>query len=135
MDKSTHEEHLAQPLQTNNKQIKIAVTFLSGYNGIFNITNSNKNFFFKKSLIDQDFIQITIPLGAYELDRLDAEIKRIIINRGHYFEEEYPIVIKAKFSTLGSIIEIKPQGSIISFPSDDSIRNLLGFNETLLYQE
>ena len=27
-DKSTHEEHLFQPLQTNNKQFKIAVTFL-----------------------------------------------------------------------------------------------------------
>ena len=29
MDKSTHEEHLFQLLQTNNKQFKIAVTFLS----------------------------------------------------------------------------------------------------------
>ena len=29
MRKSTHEEHLAQPLQTNNKQFKIAVTFLT----------------------------------------------------------------------------------------------------------
>ena len=35
MDESTHEEHLSQPLQTNNKQFKIAVTFLSAYNGIF----------------------------------------------------------------------------------------------------
>ena len=33
MDKSTHEEHLAQSLQTNNKQFQIAVTFLTGYNG------------------------------------------------------------------------------------------------------
>ena len=39
MDKSTHEEHSSQPLQTNNKQFKIAVTFSSGYNGIFNVTN------------------------------------------------------------------------------------------------
>ena len=30
MDKSTHEEHLSQPLQTNKKQIKIVVTFCSG---------------------------------------------------------------------------------------------------------
>ena len=30
MDKSTHEEHLSQPLQTNNKQFKRAVTFLTG---------------------------------------------------------------------------------------------------------
>ena len=27
MKKSTHEEHLSQPLQTNNKQFKLAVTF------------------------------------------------------------------------------------------------------------
>ena len=33
MDKSTHEEHLSQALQTNNKHFKIAVTFLTGYNG------------------------------------------------------------------------------------------------------
>ena len=33
MDKSTHEEHLAQPLQTNNKQFKTAVTFQNGFNG------------------------------------------------------------------------------------------------------
>ena len=45
MEKSPLEEHFSQPLQTNNKQFKIAVTFLTGYNGIFNVTNSNKNFF------------------------------------------------------------------------------------------
>ena len=44
MDKSTHEEHLSQPLQTKNKQFKIAVTFLSAYNGILNVTNRNNNF-------------------------------------------------------------------------------------------
>ena len=35
MDKSTHEEHLSQPLQTNNKQFKIAVTFLSAIQWYF----------------------------------------------------------------------------------------------------
>ena len=30
MDKGTHEEHLSQPLQTNNKQFIRAVTFLTG---------------------------------------------------------------------------------------------------------
>ena len=45
MDKSIHEALLYQPLQTNNKQFKIAVTFLTGYNGIFNITQKNNNFF------------------------------------------------------------------------------------------
>ena len=45
MDRSTLEEHLSQPLQTNNKQFKIAITFLSAYNGIFNVTNKNNKFF------------------------------------------------------------------------------------------
>ena len=44
MDMSTHEEHLSPPLQTNHEQFKIAVTFLTGYNGIFNVTNSNNKF-------------------------------------------------------------------------------------------
>ena len=124
MDKSTHGEHLSQPLQTNKKQIKIAVTFSTRYNGIFNVTNSNNKFCFKKSLIEEDFVRITIPPGVYELESLDKEIKRNIIDKGHYSEDEYPFTIKSNFSTLGSIIEIKPQGSIISFASEDSIRSL-----------
>ena len=62
MDKSTHEEHLSQSLQTNNKQFKIAVTFLRAYNGIFNVTNSNNKFYVKKALIEEDFIWILIQL-------------------------------------------------------------------------
>ena len=38
---STDEEHLPRPLQTNIKQFKIAITFLTGYNGIIIVTNSN----------------------------------------------------------------------------------------------
>ena len=33
-DKSTHEEHLSQPLQTNNKQFRITVLILTDYVGI-----------------------------------------------------------------------------------------------------
>ena len=51
MDESTHEAHLAQPLQTNKKQFKIAVTFLSAYNGSFNVTNSNKSFISRNHLL------------------------------------------------------------------------------------
>ena len=81
MEKSTHEEHLFQTLQTNNKQFKIAVTWFSCYNGIFNVTNSNNRFYFKKALIDEEFIQITIYPGAYEIESLNNEIKRIIIDK------------------------------------------------------
>ena len=86
MDKATHEEYLFQPLQTNNKQIKIAVTFLSAYNGIFNFTNRNNKFCFLKSISVDDHIQITIRPGVYEIEALNDEIKRIINDEGHYTE-------------------------------------------------
>ena len=71
MDKSTHEEHLAQQLQTNNKQYKITVTFLTGYIGIFNVTNTNNDFRFIVSINDDVFNRITISPGAYETDSLN----------------------------------------------------------------
>ena len=76
MNKSTHEEHLYQPLQTKNKQPKKAVAFLTGCNGVFNVTKSNIRFYFKKTNTDGDeFIQITIPQGAYEAESLNNEKK------------------------------------------------------------
>ena len=135
MNKSNHEENLAQPLQTNNKQVKIVVTFLSAYNAIFNMTNLNNKFYFKKSLIEEDFIQITIPSSAYELESLNDEIRSILIDKGQYTEAEYPFTIKPNFSTLCSVIEIKPLGAVFGFVFDDSNRNLPGFSETLLFKE
>ena len=135
MDKSIHEEHLSESLQTNIKQFKIAVTFLTGYNGIFNVTNSNNKFYFLKSITDDDHIKITIPPGAYEIESLNNEIKRIIIDQEYYTETNYPFNIKPNFSTLGSIIEISTQGPVITFIPDDSIGDLLGFNKTTIIEE
>ena len=133
LDKSTHEEHLSQPLQTNNKQFNIAVTFLTGYDGIFNVINSNNKFYFKKAIQDEDFIQMRIPPGAYEIERLNDEAKRIIIEKGYYTETNYPFRIKPNFSTLGNVVEILTPEPMISFVFDDSIGILLGFNEILLW--
>ena len=135
MDKSTHKEHLFQPLQTNNRQFKIAITFLSAYNGIFNITSLNNKFYFFKSITDDDHIQISIRPGVYEIEALNNEIKRIIIDEGHNTEEEYPFYIKPDFNTLGSIIEISPQGPVITFVPNDSMGELLGFNKITIYEE
>ena len=136
MDKSTQEEHLSQLLQTNNEQYKIVVTFLAGYKGIFNVTNSNNKFYSRKTITNgDDFIEFTILPGAYEIERLNNEIKRIIIDEEQYTESDYPFQIKPNFSTLGSIIEISPQGPIISFVFEGSNRNLLGFLETILHEK
>ena len=77
-------------------------------------------------------IQITTPKGAHEIESLNKEIKRIIFEEGHYTELNYPYKIKPKFSTLGSIIEISPQGPTIFFMFADSIRDLLGFHAVTL---
>ena len=53
----------------------------------------------------------------------------------HYTEANYPFTIKPSFSTLGSIIEISSQGPIISFLPDDSIRDLLGFKASTIFEK
>ena len=133
MDKSTHEERLSQPLQIRNEQLKIAVSFLTSYNGIFNVKISNYRFYFMKSNTHEDvFLQITIPPGAYEIESLNNEIKRTVFDEEQYNEPDYPFSIKPNFSTLGSILGISPQGPIISFMFDESIRDLLGSDASTL---
>ena len=78
---------------------------------------------------------ITIPPGSYEIESLNDEIKRIIIDDEHFTSENYPFKIKPNFSTLGSIIEISNQESAISFRPDDSIGSLLGFNKRTIFEE
>ena len=136
MDKSTFKEHLYQPLQTIRKQFKIANTFLTGYNGNFNATDRNNKFYFVKTITDKDgFIQIILPPGAYEVEKLNNEIESIIIDEEQYTEVFYPFLSKPNFSTLGYIIEISTQKPTITFELDDSMRDLLGFNETTVYEE
>ena len=96
------------------------------------MTTENNTFYFLKSITDDDHIKITIPLGAYEIESLNNEIKRIIIDQEYYTETNYPFNIKPNFSTLGSIIEISTQGPAITFAPDNSMGDLLGFNKTNL---
>ena len=132
MDKSIHEEHLSVPLQINNRQFKIAVTFHACYNALFNITDKNNKFYFFKSSSDEDHIEISIRKGIYEIEALNDEIKRVIINKGYYTDENYPFYIIPDFETLGSIVKILTPGAVISFIPNDSIDQVLGFgNETI----
>ena len=96
MDKSRLEEHLSQPLQIDIKQIKIAVTFSTGYNGIFIVLDKNKKFVLVKSNID-DFLQFTIPPGAYEIENFKSEFKKIIIDEDYFIEIDHQFTIKPMF--------------------------------------
>ena len=136
IDKSTHVEHLSQPLQTRNTQFKIAVTFLTGYDGIFNVTDKTSKFYFNNSSSDIEPSFIKIAPRVYELENLDAEIKRICINKEHFGEDDYPFKIKHNFSTLGSTIEIDVgMARQVSFMHDDSIRDLFRFKPKVIQEE
>ena len=60
MDKPIHGKHLSQPLQTNNKQFKIAVTLLIVY--ISNVTDKNNKFFFTRSINDDVLVLFLLHL-------------------------------------------------------------------------
>ena len=66
---------------------------------------------------------------------MNNESRRNITDEGHFTEENYFFQIKPNFSTLGSIIEISSQGPLFSSLPHDSMRNLLGFNATTIYEE
>ena len=97
-----------------------------------------KKFYFATSISDEDgFIQKTIPPGAYELENLDNETERNIIEPGNLTAAKYPFKIQPSFSTLGSTREISSRitsSQVVFFP-DDSIRDLLGFKPVLLHEE
>ena len=91
---------------------------------------------YAKSNTDKDdFIQITIPRGAYELESLIDEIKRINIDEGHFTKVDFPFTIKPNFSTLGNIMGFLGQEPKISFLPNDSTRDLLAFSSTTIYEE
>ena len=119
MDKSNHEEFLSQPLQTNIKHFKLAVILLTGKNGIFNVTNSNNNFYFAKSITDKDgFVQITVSTSAYEIENFNIEMNRIFIREGSFLEANYAFTIQPIFSTLGPIIEISRHEALFRMYTD-----------------
>ena len=66
---------------------------------------------------------------------MNIEIEWIVIDEQHYTESNYPFTIKPNFSTLGSFIEKCTKGLVITFGPDDSIRDLLGFIKTTIYEE
>ena len=68
MVKSTYEEHFPQPLQTNHNKFKMAFTFLTGYDGVFNNTNKNDKLYFRVSINADGFSKIGISPGAQEVE-------------------------------------------------------------------
>ena len=130
-------KHLSQPLRTVNKQFNIGVTFLPCYKGLINVTNKINKFHFIVSINDDDFCQIIIEPRAYKLESLNDKIKRINIKEVYFTEQSNTFLIKPNFTTFGSIIKFKSNfiGTQINFVHDDSLRDLLVFNEEVIYEK
>ena len=63
------------------------------------------------------------------------QIKRILIEEGYFAETDFLFLIEQTISTLGFIIDFSRQETLISFIPDESIRNPLGFNASIIYEE
>ena len=86
---------MSQPLLTKNKQIEVAITFSTGYNRIFIVSNKNNILYFTTSITDKNcFIQITIPPGAYELESLIDENKKVNFEEKHFPKQDKLYTIK-----------------------------------------
>ena len=127
-DKSTHEENLSQPLQTNNKKFEKSVTFQSNYNDTFNVTIEKNKFYFTGSINDDESVEICISIGAYELESLNDEINPEANNRSK---------IRPNFLTLGNNIEISSNitGTQIASIPNNSMRYLLVFKPVTIHAE
>ena len=80
-------------------------------------------------------MRISILEGAYDIESLNDEMKRIIIEEGHFTQANFPFTFKPNFSTLGSFVETSRQKPLLSFSPCDSKRNLVRFNADILYEE
>ena len=66
---------------------------------------------------------------------MKKEIKRIICEEEHFTEAEFPFLIKANFSFVGSIKEISRQVPLISFLPHGSITDFLGLIASAILEE
>ena len=97
--------------------MKVSITVLTEYYGIFNVTKKSCIFYFAVSVNPDDFNQITIPPGAYDIKSLNDEIKRNTTKEVHFTKENDLNIINSNLSTLCSFAKIKPNfiGSQTSF--------------------
>ena len=81
MGKSTHEEHLSQPLQTNDKQFEMAVTFLTAYNGILMSQNQIISFISRKQLKVRILLELSYHLVLTKLNRWIRKLKWLLLRK------------------------------------------------------
>jgi len=103
-----------------DKQYEIGLVSANIWFSWFNVNSSNNRFRYHSGT---DWIDVTIPPGAYNIDDIANEIKSEVKNDS--------IIIRPNFNTLKCEIELKAPYKI-DFTSDNSIRSILGFDRVVL---
>ena len=120
---------LGPPIQLDvDKTYEMALVSLETYYSFPNIDSSNNNFRYSPNNGD-DWYDINIPEGSYELEDINEYIQRIMRDNGHYNSkfDKYGITLEPNNSTLRSVLEIKAKYQI-DFTTPNSVRTVLGFN-------
>lgn len=74
-------------------------------------------------------VLITIPQGLYDINALNYEINRQILEAGH---DDDSIVIFGNNATQKTILQFKNIGASVDFTQADTFRDILGFNSQIV---
>ena len=126
--------YLSPPIHLNeNKDYEAAFLSINLYNSIPNITEENNVF---KYSIDSRNTWKTISLdkGSYELQAINDEIQRRMIENGDFesIKNEHYITISANISELKSIVEITHESYLVDFTTENTIGTVLGFKNVII---
>lgn len=122
---SDHTTQIYPPLELSTEETwVVGLLSLETYYSFANIDATNNNFTYS---IDNGVTWETIllPVGCYEIKKIDSEIKRLMA-------PDVGIEILANTTTLGSILNITEATHRVDFTVANSIASVLGFNAVIL---
>jgi hypothetical protein len=111
-----------------NRNLEAALIYFATDNYLVNIDESNQRFIYSP---DNGVTRkkINLPVGAYQLSGINAEIKRQMTSNG---DNSDFINIEANKNTFSSIINITDKKYEVAFTHEKTLRDLLGFNVGVL---
>ena len=114
-----------------HKKYEAALLSLETYNSIPNITDKNNTFLYS---VDNglSWKSITLEKDAYELNQINSEIQRQMVNNDDYDKTNDSFFINISISRLSSVIEITNPSYKINFDIENSIGSILGFTKETL---
>ena len=118
----------------DSKQYEAALLSIDLFNSIQNINSSNNVLRYSKDG-DNNWINIELDTGLYELSAINNEIQMLMANNGDYdpnADNPYFITITANLSELKSIVHISNDNYEIDFSVPNSIGSVLGFTNEII---